>query len=695
VTVRRLLFWALILLPAALPRDVDARVVRFVVEQRRPLAGGHAFGDVGPYERLDGTAHMEVDPRDPLNAVIVNLDKAPRNARGMVEFSSPFYILKPVDLARGNGKLFYGINNRGNSIELARFNLIAPGANTSDPLGAAAMGDGFLMRLGYTIVDAGWQGDVEPGSGRLAPTFPVARQADGSPIVARVRVEYSDRTIPQAGTFTLPLEGSPAFRPYATADRDTTHSTLVVRDGVSGERKPVAPDRWAFGRCPAGRESLAATSSDICLFDGFRADRLYELIYPAKDPIVMGLGHAVTRDIGSFLRYDARDAAGTPNPLASSSGAPGMRRAYATGSSQTGIYLRDLIYLGFNEDESHRKVFDAVNINIAGSVRNFINVEFAGPNTYSAQMDRHDFLMTSYPPLTYAVTTDPISGVRAGILQRPATDPLVVDTHTETEYYQLRASLNLTDGRGQPVSPPDTVRMYLLSNLQHGSGRVGGPLAGPRGMCEYPTNGVPAAGVVRALLVAMDAWVERGTAPPPSRVPDVRNGTLVPLSEARAAFPAIPGVRFSPALNELELLNFGPEFRPEGGRVTLLPPIAGPRYTVLVPKPDADGLDLAGVRVVETAVPLGTATGWNIRGEGFRPGNTCGLSGAYFPFARTRAERQASGDPRRSLEERYTDHGGYVKAIEHATRTLVKERLLLPEDAERYVRDAKASDVLK
>ncbi|HEV8316443.1 MAG TPA: alpha/beta hydrolase domain-containing protein [Vicinamibacterales bacterium] len=693
--MRRLLFWALILVAAALPARAEARVVRFVVEQRRPLAGGQAFGDVGPYERLDGTAHMEVDPRDPLNAVIVNLDKAPRNARGKVEFSAPFVILKPVDIARGNGKLFYGINNRGNSIELARFNLIAPGANAADPGNPAGVGDGFLMRLGYTIVDAGWQGDVAPGGGRLAPSLPVARRADGSSIVARIRIEYSDRTISQSGTFTLPLEGSPAFRAYEAADRDTAHSTLVVRDGVTGDRTPIRPDRWAFGRCPTGRESLVSTAFDICVFDGMRADKLYELIYPAKDPIVMGLGHAVTRDIGSFLRYEPRDAAGSSNPLASASGRLDVRRAYATGSSQTGIYLRDLIYLGFNEDESHRKIFDAVNINIAGTLRNFINVEFADPNVYSAQMDRHDFLMTSYPPLTYAVTTDPISGVRAGILQRPATDPLVIDTHTETEYYQLRASLNLVDGRGQPVPLPDTVRMYLLSNLQHGSGRVGGPLEGPRGMCEYPTNGVPAAGAARALLVAMDAWADHGTAPPPSRVPDVRTRNLVPLSEARAAFPSIPGIGFSPSINELELLNFGPHFGPSGGRLTLLPPLAGPRYMVLVPKSDADGLNLAGVRVVETAVPLGTPTGWNIRGEGFRPGNTCGLSGAYFPFAKTRIEREATGDPRRSIQERYTDHSGYVRAVEEATRTLVKERFLLPEDAERYVRDAQASDVLR
>ncbi len=678
---------------AAMPQRVDARVVRLVVEQRRPLAGGQAFGDVGPYERLDGTAHLEVDPRDPLNAVIVNLDKAPRNSRGMVEFSSRFYILKPVDITRGNRKILYGINNRGNSIEVTRFNLV-PGAG-SDPLGAGVVGDGLLMRLGYSFVDAGWQGDVAPGSGRLAPNLPTALQADGSPIVGRVRIEYSDRTIPPAGTFTLPLEGSTAFRSYEAADADTTHSTLVVRDSPSSARTAIPPDRWAFGRCPTGRESLVAGTLDICLFDGFRADRLYELIYPAKNPIVMGLGHAVTRDIASFLRYDTRDAAGTPNPLASRSGQLDIRRVYATGSSQTGIYLRDQIYLGFNEDESHRKVFDAVNIHIAGTVRNFINVEFADPNVYSAQMDRHDFLMTSYPPLTYAVTTDPISGVRAGILQRRATDPLVIDTHTETEYHQLRASLNLTDGLGTPVPIPDTVRLYLLSSLQHGGGTVGGPLSGPRGMCEYPTNGTPSGPVSRALLMALDAWADRGIAPPASRVPDVRDGTLVSLEEARKAFPSIPNVRFASALNGLDLLNFGPEFGPAGGRLTLLPPLPGASYTLMVPKSDADGLNVAGVRVVETAVPLGTATGWNLRAGGFRPGNTCGLSGAFIPFAATRAERLSTGDPRPSLQERYNDHDGYVRAVDDATRRLVQQRFLLPEDAERYVRNARTSDVLK
>ena len=677
-----------------LSAEAQADVVRLVVEQQRALAEGMAFGDVGPYERLDGTAYLEVDPRDPLNAVIVNLDRAPRNERGMVEFSTPFYIVKPVDIARGNGKIFYGINNRGRSMEMARFNLVPPDAASSDSLSAARAGDGFLMRLGYTIVDAGWQGDLSPGDDRLVPSFPVARQADQSSIVAFVRIEYSDRTIPREGSFTLPLEGSSGFRAYESADLDTTHSTLTVRADVEGPKTPIPADRWAFGRCPTGQASLEPTTSDLCLFDGFKPDRLYDLIYPAKDPIVMGLGHAATRDVASFLRYERRDDAGNANPLVLPSGELDIRRVYASGSSQTGGYLRDHLFLGFNEDESHRKVFDAVNINIAGTNRVFINVEFADPNVYSAQQDRHDFLQNSYPALTYAVTTDPISGLRTGIMSRPAFDPLVIDTHTETEYYQLRSSLNLADGLGRPVALPDNVRMYLLSGLQHG-GRWGVAPPGPRGMCEHPTNPTPHNYTARALLMAMDAWADKGTAPPASRVPDVRKGTLVPLQAALEAFPSVPGIPFEPVLNQLDLLDFGPLFGPAGGRLTVLPPIAGPGYTVLVPAPDADGIDIAGIRQVETAVPLATITGWNVRAGGFREGNACGLSGSYIPFTATKTERLATGDPRPSLEERYGSHDGYVRAVEAAARALVDDRLLLQEDAERHVNDARASQVLK
>ena len=682
----------LLALPA-LP--ADARVVRIEVERTAPYAGGKSFGDAGAFERLDGTVYMEVDPDDPLNAVIVNLDRAPRNERGLVEFSAPFFIIKPVDMARGNQKLLYGINNRGNAIEL--------GFQTfpSLPFGAdPESGDGLFFRLGYTLVDAGWAGDIVTTPTRLGANLPVAVQADGSPIVSRIRIEYST-DLAQApagadGLYSVPLKGNDRFVSYATADTETAHSTLTVRDAIDGTRRPIAADRWAFGTCPSGEASLEASATDICLFDGFDRDKTYELIYPAKDPWVMGLGYAVTRDVASFLRYRTADDAGTPNPLAASAGATGIRRAYGLGISSTGMYLRDWLYLGFNEDEAHRRVFDAVRIHIPGSHRLFANVEFSDPNIYSRQDRTPDFTSTSVPPLTYAVTTDPVTNVRDGILKRPATDPLVFHVDTSNEFWQMKASLNVHDGHGNPVPIPDNVRLYLLASHPHGGATGVGVVPTDRGACAHVANtNRSAAPAMRALLVALDEWADQGIEPPSSNYPDVRRGTLATVDEAARTFPAIPGVSFPTTVNGLDALGYGPTFGSGGGRQTVLPPTRDGSYQVLVPTTDRDGHDIAGIRTVDIAAPVGTNTGWNLYAAGPRGRDLCSLTGAFFPFARTRAERMASGDPRLSLEERYGDHAGFVGAVRRAADESVARRLLLPADAEVLIEMAEESDILK
>jgi hypothetical protein len=683
----------LVLATVLVPRHSEAHLVRLVVEQTRRLADGQSFGAVGPYERLDGTAYFEVDPSDPLNRVIVNLNRAPRNAKGRVEFSSPFVILKPVDMAKGNHKIFYAINNRGNKQAIAYFNYGAGGPGGNNPLTAADMGDGFLMRQGYTIVDAGWEGDLAPGGNRLVPKFPVATLPGGKPIVAPVRIEYSDRTIPEKGTFTLPLEGLANFAAYPTSDRATTGSTLTVRDSLTGTKVPVPSDRWAFGTCPMGQGSLTPTDTDICLFDGFKADKLYELIYPAKNPIVMGLAYAVTRDLGSFLRYSTKDDAGNANPLAESATTAGITRIYSFGGSQSGEYQREFLYLGFNEDESHRRVQDALWAHKTGTHRLFANVEFADPNTYSLQDDRHDFLGTAYPPFTYAVTTDPISRVRDGISKRPATDPVVFQTDTESEFWQLKASLNVADGKGQAVPVPSNVRLYFLSSNQHGGNNPPRRFPGPADMCANPTNPLYHGPTLRALLMDLDAWVDRGVIPPDSNYPTLAAGTLVSLADARAAFPKIPGVLFPPMMNELELLDFGPAFGPVGGKLGPKPPRLGAKYTMFVPKPNEDGLDVGGVRPLEIRVPVGTHTGWNGRNAESRAPNLCALDGAFIAFRATRQERERAGDPRRSLEERYASGAGYVKAVEDAARTLIQERFLIEEDAARAVKAAEGANL--
>jgi hypothetical protein len=679
---------ALILLGwlVAAPSTSEARVVRLVVEKTQPFAGGKAIGTVGPFERLDGTVYFEVDPKDPLNKVIVNLDKTPRNAKGLVEFSAPFFIVKPKDMARGNRKIFYGINNRGNNIEFGHttWPTLAPGT----PLES---GDILALRLGYAYVDAGWAGDVETTSTRLGAYLPVATQPDGKPIVAPIRIEYAGPT-----GFTLPLKGNDRFRSYETADSSATSATLTVRDSVKGQRKSIAHDRWAFGKCPTGSGSLVPTATDICLFDQFQADRIYELTYKAKGPTVMGLGYAVTRDLASYLRNNLKDEAGNPNPLAQDAATVGIRRAYAFGSSSTGMYLRDWLYLGFNEDEGHRKVFDAVRIAIPGTHRLFANVEFADPNIYSRQDDHHDFLSYSYPPLTYAETKDPVSGIRDGILKRPATDPLVIHIDTSNEFWQMNASLNVHDGALKPVPQSENVRMYLAASHSHTGAAGLAVMPTATGNCEYPTNGARSHdSLLRALVVVLDDWADRGIAPPKSVYPDMHNGSLVTLEEAGKTFPKIPGVRFPTVLNQAMVLQNGPGFGTTGGRLTILPPNHGAKYAALVSKPDADGLDLGGIRTVDIAAPVGTNLGWNLRPMGHRGTDLCGLSGGFIPFARTKAERLSKGDPRPSLEERYRDHAGFVAAVEAAGRRLVQERFLLEEDAQDAIRVAKDSNILR
>jgi hypothetical protein len=664
----------------------EARITRIEIARiESPTFGGQSFGAVGTYDKLVGRAFGEVDPRDPDNAGIQDLALAPRNAHGMVEYSMDIYILKPHDLALGNATLLWDAANRGNKVALGLFNAGAVGGN--EPTGA---GDGFLQQQGYTLVWSGWQPDVAPGAGRMTMTVPVAHHPSGAEITGLVRGEYIV-TAPittqnlSSGSFTGLTHLS-----YQTASLDPSRAVLTRRVKETDARIPVAAADWAFADCTAVPFPGTPSATQICLRDGFSTNFLYELIYTAKNPTVLGLGFAATRDLVSFLRHAQRDDAGQPNPLAG-----GIRNALAHGTSQAGRYLRTFLLLGFNRDEHRRIVFDGMNPHLATMLLP-LNVRFGQPGRAYGQHEDHLY-PTAEAPFSYGRSRDSIAREVDGVLdqcRRSHSCPKIIQTVSSTEYWQGRMSLDTADERGRFDLPPEPgVRLFHFAGTQHVPAAV--PAAG---ICQQLSNPNPYQQGLRALLVALRDWAVHGREPPASRIPTLASHTLVASDQDSVGWPTIPGVRFTGILNELELLDFGRQFTAERETgIVAEPPraVRGADYTVLVPRVDRDGNEVAGLRSVVLQAPLGSYAGWNLRRAGFAEGEECGLTGSFVPFARTRAERDAVGDPRLSLEERYRDHAGYVAAVRAAAARLVADRLLLQADADALIAQADASSVLR
>jgi hypothetical protein len=654
-------------------------ITRIAVTQRELFAGGHEFPITGAYEKLAGRIYGEVAPHNRLNKVIINLGNAPRNKRANVEYWSDFCLLKPVDMGRGNQKILFDAPNRGGKRVIAFLN-DAPQNN--DPSSSADGGNGFLMRQGYTIVWCGWQGDLMPQKNWLVAGVPVATDR-GKEIVRMVRTEI---VVDEEGIHSQPLSGDDRVKSYEAASLDKSRATLTVREKSYGCRIPLPRSEWDFarsGRDPrTGRASSQASPSDLYLRSGFKPGHIYELTYPAKNPLVLGLGFAIVRDFVSFLRHHIQDTAGQPNPLRADGPPVTIRRAYAWGRSQSARFLRDFVYQGFNEDESRRKVFDAIAPHVAGGGRIFLNFEFARPVTSSQQHTNQ--LEPELFPFAYNRLRDPQSGKRDGILKRPKTDPHVFHTQTATEYWQKRACLVHTDGKGRDVDPPENVRIYVIASAQHNSPFGSEP---EREDSQHPVNPLPAGDILRALLIAMDQWVDQDLPPPRSRYPTVRDGTLV--LPRGTGFPSIPGVRYRGLHNRQLFLDYGPMIG--RGRIALHPPrqIGNGAYAILVPRVDADGNDVGGIRLPAVEVPLGTYTGWNLRPRGLAEDELAGLLGSFIRFAATKRERQKSRDPRLSLEERYRDSADYVRQVSRAARALMEERFLLAEDAARIIEEAK------
>jgi hypothetical protein len=656
-------------------------ITRLVIRSREPFANSHEFSITGAYEKLVGRIYGEVNPKNRFNKIIVNLGKAPRNRRGRVEYSGDFCILKPMDMGRGNGKILFDAPNRGGKRIVAFLN-DAPQSN--DPGSIEDAGNGFLMRQGYTIAWCGWQGDLLPVENWLVLKVPVATNG-GKPIVSKVRTEI---VVDEKGVKPQPLSADERVESYAAASRDKIRASLTVREKSYGPRIPVPFSEWEFASCEknprTGKETIKPSARDLYLRAGFRPGHIYEFIYRAKNPLVLGLGFAAVRDFVSFLRYESKDAAGKSNPLASGKKSIAISHAYAWGRSQSGRFLRDFVYHGFNEDEAHRKVFDAVAPHVAGSGRLFLNYEFGRPVTSSQQHTNQ--LDPELFPHAYNIVKDAQTGRRDGILKRPKTDPYVFHTQTSTEYWQKRGCLAHTDGKGNDLVIPDKVRIYVIASAQHNS-----PFGSEavKDDTQQRVNPLPAGDVLRALMVAMDLWVTKGIPPPPSRYPMVKHGTLVPPNRNSTGFPKVPGVRYNGLYNRQLFLDYGPHI--QRGRMDVHPPrpIGNGAYTILVPKVDRDGNDIAGIRLPAIQVPIGTYAGWNLRPAGLAEDELAGLLGSFVPFAKIKAERRKTNDPRLSLAERYKDRADYVRQVSRAARILVEERYLLPEDAERMIAQAR------
>ena len=660
--------------------SLQARVTRIVIEHRdSPAFKGQSFGAAGSYERLTGHFYGELDPKDPLNAIITDLALAPRNQHGKVEYSATFSLAKPLDLSKGSGVLIYEVPNRG------RVALAGPATN------AGAMADFF--QFGHVLVASGWQGDIPPTNGMETLVVPVAKNPDGSSITGPVLVRFVDM---KPGTTTLEMTGGlgagvPSPLP---ASLDTSKATLTRRAGEGREVIPLRPGDWAFSDCSKTPFPGEADPHKVCVKGGFDPGYLYELVYIAKDPLVLGIGYAATRDLNSFLRYATADDAGTANPVAGK-----ISFAIGRGTSQSGNYLRSFIHLGFNQDESKRIVFDGAHPNIAAR-QNPMNFRFAVPGGAA------DLYQPGSDGIVWwsDYTDEARHLAKGGLLDRctaTKTCPKIVETFGASEIWGLRGSPDLVGTKADRDIPlPANVRRYYFPGVTHGGGRGGFSTARSEsvGRCELPDNPNPSSDTMRALSEALTDWVVKNIQPPASQYPRLDHGDLAPATQQALGFPTIPGVPLPDGIQlPLYVYDFGPKFNtPDlAGWITIQPPVVKQALPSLAAKVNSDGNETSGVSSVLHQVPLGTYLGWNVTAAGYFKGTECGFAGGYIPFAKTKAERLAAADPRPSLEERYGTHEKYVELVRTAASHLVKDRYLLQADADRLIAQAESSNVLR
>lgn len=659
----------LLLAGVIISSSVWAEVTRFEITEHEPFAGGMSFGEVGEYERIVGKVYFELDPMAEANRHVIDLDLAPRNSRGRVELSSDLYILAPKDPMKGNGGLIYGVNNRGNLNLLRHFNY---GAGGNAPKDEKHAGDGFLMRHGFTVVWSGWDGELLPGNGRLRLSPP---QVDGD-IIGKVRCEIvpggdTKRTLINWGN-----HGS-----YRPTQKGMKTATLTQRLLAGHPRVQIPRSEWKLLVSEVESDSPSQLPKvELEYPAGLKRLHIYELIYEAQDPVVMGTCFTSVRDLVSALKHGT----GKDNPLLVKGRSP-INRAHSHGVSQSGRFLREMMYWDFNADERGRKVFDGIIPHVSGSGMGSFNHRFAQPTRHAGQHDHHDYPPDRFP-FAYETQSDPLSGLTEGILARSAksgTAPLVMHTQSASEYWHRSGSLVHTDSLGtKDAQIPNNVRIYFFGGTQHGPSsfttKIGSGQTAPN-----PADYKP---FVRALLLALDRWAKDGTMPPASVYPKISEGTLVVWTQNATGFPKIPGIEYPSVIQQPSYLDFGPRWQTQR-IVDQQPPIARGDYRVLVPRSGPDGNELGCLSAPEVAVPVATYASWRLRpADGPAASQLYSLSGSYIPFPVTKNDRERTGDPRQSVEERYGTLDNYLKRLMARCRRYEKDGYFLPEDTDRTLR---------
>ena len=657
---------------ATIAKSGIARIVIDPDRSESPTFEGRSFGDVGQYEKLRGTAYGELDPADPRNAVITDIELAPRNERGMVEYATDIFVLKPINLDLGNRRVLLDFNNRGGM----RVGLLNGARAINDPTTAEDAGTGFVMDMGYAVVGNGW--DIS-ASGYNSMTINVPVATNNGETITGPSYEYIVFDNDSALTSDLA---------YPAATLDKSWARLTVREHLYDEPVEIHAANWDYTSAEGTAIRLLPEGTP------FKQSYIYEFTYTAKDPLVAGIGLAATRDFMSFLRNGPESA---DNPLAGH-----VDYTYSYSISQPSRTLNDFQDLGFNEDEYGKWVLDGILSHTGGGNGDQINFRFAQTDRTERNRQNHLYPEAIFP-FAHQATTDHLTGKTAGRSERgKATDtlPKRFEINTANEYWVKACSLLHTDTQSNDLPDPENVRYYLLSGLSHGVGDIT-----RRGKNQQFTNGVSPHAAHRALLIALDRWVSEGIEPPASRIPRgaenaafavTRPGSEVGcVPQAELGWPDIPGVTYTGVITTRYLLDFGPDS--DKGIMSNIPPSVAdrPSYPIFVSRVDEDGNEVAGVRLPPVAAPIATTTGWALRREGFGENDGGEGDGQHIPFAVTKEERLAAGDPRLSLEERYGDHEGYVRATEKAARQLEADGFLLPADAQAYIDRAKGSEVLR